>query len=80
MAQAISYVKLAEALSHVVMSSGLPLLRISYDSAGDVLYVHFKEEPVAADDSELTEDDIVVRYRGDEIVGITILHASKRAS
>lgn len=41
MAQAISYVKLAEALSHVVMSSGLPLLRISYDSAGDVLYVHF---------------------------------------
>jgi uncharacterized protein YuzE len=77
-AEAISYVKVAEAISRVVMDSGLPLLRVSYDPAGDVLYIHFTEEPVKADDSEFTEDDVVVRYRGDEIVGVTILNASRR--
>lgn len=33
----------------------------------------------AADDSFLTDDDIIIRYdRREEIIGITILHASKR--
>lgn len=78
MAEAMSYIKVAEAVSRVVMGSGLPLLRASYDPAGDVLYIHFTEEPVKADDSEFMEDEVVVRYRGDEIVGVTILNASKR--
>jgi uncharacterized protein YuzE len=29
-------------------------------------------------DSELTDEDVVVRYSGDQIVGYDILHASKR--
>ena len=49
----------------------------SYDPEADVLYINFKK-PSFADDSELTEDDAVVRYEGDEVVGVTILHASKR--
>jgi uncharacterized protein YuzE len=49
----------------------------SYDSEADVLYVNFKK-PSHATDSELMDDDIIVRYEGDEIIGITILHASKR--
>ena len=49
----------------------------SYDQAGDVLYVHFRK-PGPATDSELTDDDIILRYDGDEVIGITILHASKR--
>jgi hypothetical protein len=32
----------------------------------------------AATDSVLTDGDEIIRYEGDEIVGITILHASKR--
>ncbi len=39
----------------------------SYDSEADVLYINFKK-PSHATDSELTDD----------IVGLTILHASKR--
>lgn len=78
MAEAMSYIKVAEAVSRVVMGSGLPLLRVSYDPAGDVLYIHFTEEPVKADDSEFMEDEVVVRYRGGEIVGVTILNASRR--
>ena len=37
-------------------------------------------EPRAeATDSELGPDDIIVRYRGEEIIGLTILHASRRS-
>jgi uncharacterized protein YuzE len=44
-----------------------------------VLYVNFKK-PSHADDSELTDDDIIVRYEAGQIVGITILNASKMAN
>ena len=49
----------------------------SYDPQGDVLYINFKK-PSHATDSRLTDTDIIVRYDGKEIVGITILNASKR--
>ncbi len=49
----------------------------SYDAEADVLYINFKK-PSHATDSELTDDDVIVRYEGDEVVGITILHARKR--
>ncbi len=53
-------------------------LQTSYDEEGDVLYVHFGLQPRSATDSELTDNDIIVRYDGYEIIGITILHASQR--
>ena len=53
-------------------------LQASYDEEGDVLYVRFSPQPRPTTDSELTDDDIIVRYDGDEIIGITILHASQR--
>lgn len=49
----------------------------SYDAEADVLYVNFKK-PSHATDSELTDDDVIIRYEGDEVIGFTILHASKR--
>jgi uncharacterized protein YuzE len=49
----------------------------SYDPEADVLYINFKK-PSRANESELTEDDIIVRHENDEIVGLTVLHASKR--
>ncbi len=49
----------------------------TYDEEADVLYVNFKK-PSHADDSELTDDDVIVRYEEGEVVGITILNASKR--
>ncbi len=51
----------------------------TYDKQADVLYVNFKK-PSHADDSQLTDDDIIVRYEEGQIVGITILNASKRVS
>lgn len=51
----------------------------SYDAEADVLYINFKK-PSHATDSELMENDIIVRYEDDEIVGLTILHASTRTA
>ena len=65
-----------------VVRQALPLLierpsfTWDYDKEADVLYVTF--EKAAADDSDLTDDDVVIRYRGDEIIGLTFLHASTR--
>ena len=52
-------------------------LVIDYDKGADVLYISF-ERPQRATDSEMLENGIIVRYRGDKVVGLTILDASKR--
>lgn len=49
----------------------------SYDSEADVLYLHFKKTN-NADNSEMTKDEIIIRYENNEIIGITILNASKK--
>jgi uncharacterized protein YuzE len=50
---------------------------VEYDEKGDVLCISFDPES-AADDSELTENDVLLQYKGDKIVGLTILHFSGR--
>jgi uncharacterized protein YuzE len=52
-------------------------LWMSYDREADVVYVNFKK-PSHATDSELTDDDVILRYEGDDLIGLTILHASQR--
>lgn len=49
----------------------------TYDRKADVCYINFKK-PSHADDSEITDDDIIIRYEKSKIIGLTILHASKR--
>lgn len=51
----------------------------SYDAKADVLYINFKK-PSHATDSELTDDDVIIRYEDGKIIEFTILHASKRDS
>ena len=50
---------------------------IDYDKDADALYISFKR-PQKATDSEMLENGILLRYRGKELVGITVLEASKR--
>lgn len=52
-------------------------LWLTYDSEVDVLYINYKK-PSVATDSEITDDDIIVRYDGDEVIGMTVLRASQR--
>lgn len=54
-----------------------PQVWASFDAEADVLYMNFKK-PSHADDTELTDDDILIRYEKGEVVGVTILHATSR--
>lgn len=50
-------------------------LSFDYDEEADVLYISF-QKPQQATDTEMINDDVLVRKRGKETVGITIMHAS----
>jgi len=50
---------------------------LDYDKEADVLYINFKR-PQKATDSEMLENGVLLRYRDAELVGITIMEASKR--
>lgn len=67
------YLRLLPEISRVPGQS----MWMTYDAEADVLYINFKR-PSLADDSELTDDDVIVRYQGDEVIGYTILHISDR--
>ena len=67
------YVHLIPAVKH----SPKHYLWSSYDAEADVLYVNFKK-PSYADDSELTDDDVIICYEQGEVIGLTILNASQR--
>ena len=50
---------------------------VDYDTEADVLYVSLKR-PQKATDSVMTDNGVLLRYRGDQLVGVTILEASAR--
>lgn len=51
-------------------------LFIDYDKEADVLYISFGK-PQKADDSYQEENGIIRRKKGNKIVGLTILNASR---
>jgi uncharacterized protein YuzE len=52
---------------------------IVYDLEADILYTDFGNPPQSANDSELTDDNIVIRYDdAKDVVGLTIFNASQR--
>lgn len=68
-----SYINLIPAIKEMPDSA----VWLSYDREADTLYINFKK-PSVATDSELTNEDVIVRYDGDSIIGLTVLHASQR--
>ena len=53
-------------------------LWIDYDKEGDVLYLSF-HRPQKATDSEMLDNGVLLRYKGEKLVGVTIFEASKRS-
>ena len=49
---------------------------VDYDKEADVLYISF-ERTKEATDTEVTDEGVLLRYREDKLVGITILNASR---
>lgn len=50
---------------------------LTYDKEVDTLYVNFRK-PSYATESELTDEDVIIRLEGETVIGFTVLHASKR--
>ena len=52
---------------------------VDYDEEADVMYISFRR-PQRASESKMREDGIIIRTRGKEVVGLTILEASARSA
>ena len=73
-AQAID--DISDALPHIIR---LPQGKawIDYDEEADILYVGLKRPQKATDTKFLADQGILLRYRDKELVGVTVLDASK---
>lgn len=60
---------------------GFPASRfwVDYDQDADVLYISFTR-PQQATDTAMTDEGLLLCYRDDHIVGVTVLVASSRLS
>lgn len=69
--------EISEALPHLIrLPSGKAW--IDYDQEADVLYVSLKRPQKATNTEFLEKKGLLLRYRDKELVGVTILDASKR--
>jgi uncharacterized protein YuzE len=50
---------------------------IDYDEQADVLYISLKRPQKATDTKFLVDKGILLRYRAKDLVGVTVLDASK---
>ena len=68
--------EISGALPHLIR---LPQGRawIDYDDEADVLYVSLKRPQKATDTKFLADKGMLLRYRGRELVGVTVLDASR---
>ncbi|MGF1567836.1 MAG: DUF2283 domain-containing protein [Nodosilinea sp.] len=69
-----SYLTIAKALQTVEQRP----CWMMFDAEADVLYINFQQPAVAATDSEVTDDDVVIRYAEGEVIGLTVLSVSQR--
>lgn len=67
----------ALALAEQVGSFPSAKLWLDYDAETDVLYIGLKRPQKATETIEVADSGILLRYRGKELVGITVLDASK---
>ena len=67
------YVKLIPAVNRAPQHA----VWLTYDAEADTLDVNYKK-PSFATDSEMTDEDVIIRYEGEDVIGFTVLHASKR--
>lgn len=67
---------LLKAISHL-MKLPKTHMWLDYDAEADVVYIHFEEKPNSTH-SEMLDNGIILDYRGNRLVGLTILEASHR--
>ena len=65
---------LLESAAHF-LKLGAKKMWLDYDEEADVLYVSFRRSQKATDSR--MEGDLMYHYRGEELVSVTLLHASE---
>ena len=57
-----------------------PRFWVDYDAEADVLYISFERPQRATDtdDTRVPDEGVLLRYREDRLVGVTVLEASTR--
>ncbi len=75
--KAEDFVKRCMTMAADIINLPVERMWIDYDREADVLYLSFRK-PKRAKETIETDDDILIRKDGKEIVGLTILHASTR--
>jgi len=66
-----------EATSHLLRFPETKMW-IDYDKKADVLYISFRRPQRATDSIMLKGKGLLMRYRDNQLVGVTVLDASKR--
>ncbi len=69
--------KLIRILEKLPRGAQRAIRKIDHDAEADVLYLSF-EHPQKATDSQIREDGIIIHRRGKQVVGVTVLEASRR--
>jgi uncharacterized protein YuzE len=72
-AKTINVQKISEIIP-TLLSMPSKAMWIDYDEEADVVYINF-EKPQKATDSKMI-NDMIIHYRKDDVVGVTVLHAS----
>ena len=68
----------AVALAQQIAKFPASKLWLDYDAEADVLYISLKRPQQATQTIDVDEEGILLRYRNNELVGITVLDASRR--
>jgi uncharacterized protein YuzE len=67
----------ARALAQQIGKFPASKLWLDYDAEADVLYISLQRPQKATETIDVEEEGILLSYRKDELVGITVLDASK---
>jgi len=78
MAEVAELSKIVRTLPALISALGQNKIFLHYDNEANVLYVNFSDTPVEADDSELSDDGLIIRYREGKIIGVTMLNAREK--
>ena len=73
-----SVIQGALSITRIVRQFSSSKLWIALDKKADVLYISLKRPQKASKTVEMDDEGILLRYRDKELVGITVLDASKR--
>jgi len=67
-----------EEIQRKYMIANVEKIWFEYDQQNDILYINFGLDVEEADESFLTEDNIVVRIKNNMVVGLTVFDFMKR--